>query len=48
MKNQMNKIQEFINTASFDSVYNYYIVENHSKPECIAYFNTTEKSSGVF
>lgn len=43
MKKQITKVQEFINTTAFEDVYNYYIVENHSKHECIIYFNVTER-----
>lgn len=40
-KKQKTKVSDFIDSTTFDEVYNYYVLENHSKDQCIDHFNTT-------
>lgn len=45
---QKTKSKDFLNSVSFDEVYAYYILENHSKKQCIEHFNTTERIFRAF
>ena len=47
-KKQKTKTIDFLNSVTFDEVYNYYIIENHSKPQCIEHFKTTERIFRAF
>ena len=40
-KRVLNKKSDFLATVTFEEVYSYYILENHSKAQCISHFNTT-------
>lgn len=48
MNKQKSKAAQFIELITFDEVYNYYIIENHSKRQCYDYFNTTERIFRTF
>jgi hypothetical protein len=47
-KKQKTKVNEFLKQVSLDEVYTYYVLENHSKLQCIKYFNTTERVFRAF
>jgi hypothetical protein len=48
MKKKNTKTNEFLSRVTFDDVHRYYILENHSKKQCIEYFNTTERIFRAF
>lgn len=40
---QKTKTQQFIDNTPYEAVYQFYIVENHSKQQCWEHFQTTER-----
>ena len=48
MKKTNTKVAAFIESISFEEVYDYYILQNHTKQQCYKYFNTTERIFRAF
>lgn len=45
---QKTKTELFLENTSYDDVYQYFIVENHSKLQCYDYFHVTERIFRAF
>lgn len=45
---KVNKSKEFIDRTPFEEVFEYYITQNHSKQDCLVYFNVTDRVFRAF